>query len=850
MSMPEHLGQFRPADPRKEVEQGHQVTPEPPAAQQPPVIQDASQEVPAPPPADEAEMKAPVDESDLVGKSAPSPNGGPASPGPTPVTTTETSEPIPVSIDQGDVELLEKAGYEGAPQAVYNSSFRDVDKVVMAGRIDKLHVDHRGEPLRITEISVDDLAGEARERFTPPKGIEAIEEDLFVGERRVVLLTIEEGGRDLTARYLVSADSERKPRRIHPPVNLTFESWQLNEYRKSAFLLDLADVEIEKPKRVLQNLLGLRGALAEQGSFLIVLVGDDHLDETQREELGVSELKRPDPYAVLYSRLDAAITTAGTSSDTRFTGSEAAEHGDGAGTGSDAAFAGSPEQWVAFARARRLLHGKPPVEALRLCKAIVEATEHWNSLAPTEQESLKEQFNERYRFVQVNEVRLYVERLALDRFQAWETELDAWNRKYQDQPRLRAFQLAIAVVPSGDPIQIRSQATALLQRIGRQQLEAEGIDDAGASIQAAREPALSGLGTRLLAHESLAELQDGKVVFTKPGFDEAVVRYFWNDWPEYRDVLLDWLMKLATDDNFKPDVRAKLKERIGDFAIHHAQERGELSFLYDVVSKWADEPATLGDAARLLEEAATKSGIAGSVRKRTREWTTQQSQNLKRAVAELCARPTFAREFPGLVATRLGHLLESQEDGEKDPVLDSALQRASQLLVTAADQSHFVLTKLSTDAKAEAPEKRKRAAGLFLPIAQARMEGAAAPALIAQAKKTTPGRGALVTVWGTALRLLDEPAIQPAFNAWMDACTVPETASQVIRVFGDAIATEWDGSGAANHALARLSGVWKATTDLPPEHANDLDRRLLTAARDAMTEVEHRAFNDRGQGRE
>ncbi|MQM24630.1 hypothetical protein [Glycomyces albidus] len=838
--MDERFEQRSPEDLPANAKREHQMIPFPPQGL-PQVPEDAASEA-ITEPSLPGERELLVDESGETSYS-----NSPQSSAPSAFDIGPASYPTPETDD--DAEPEPQDSFEGGdqPGTTFNTDIHgDVDKLVQAGTYEHKEYHQHGERLRITDITVDDLEGNNRNRFVKPDSVVTIESELFMGERQVALLAIEEGGRNTTARFLVSAGNQ-KPRRIHPPAELVIEPWQLKKYDKSAFLLDLSDIEIEEPERLLENLSGLHEDLRTQESFLVVVFGETDLETALCEQFGVIGIARPDPYEILSNHL---------------VGSTSATEGneDGVGTAENSAtsesapssekkksgYAGAPAEWVTFARNRGLLDRKPPAEALRLRKAINEALDHWNSLTPAGQASLKEEFKERRHIPWSSGDRAYAEQLVLDRFQAWVAELDLWNHDNQRKPRLRAFQLAAAVVPTGDPIRIRTEATALLQTITRLKLLEAGLDEEGISDPALGEPVWSGPGTRLLARDSLAELRDGKVVFTRPGFAEAVVRYFWNDWPEYRSALIDWLMNLATSDTFTSEERDRLKNQVGKFAIHHAQERGEFGFLYDVVAKWAGVDTTLPDAAKLLEQAATTSGIASAVRDRTRQWAKKGDSALRRVVAELCASPTFALEYPRLVTTRLVHLMERRQAGDEDSALDAALERASRLLVTEAHQSNAVLARLSTDARAEQLAQRKRAVRLFLSVAQARVKENAEPALIPKADGPESSRKALVALWASTLRVLkhDESVIQPAFNAWMDACAPTEMEREVISVFRNAIADRWEEAGEADHVLARLSGRWKAVTSLPLVRATELDQRLLAASRDAMFEITRQTFPD------
>jgi hypothetical protein len=688
-----------------------------------------------------------------------------------------------------------------------HQNVRDADGTTVIGFHEgPLQINHPREALRSSKLPVNGPEDDGASLFVYPEGLDTIERELSLRTRQVVVLAAEDGGHRFASRILAAAVAGLTPRRIHPGADLRIEPWQLATHPRSAWLLDLTDTEVEDRKLLIEHFSGLSDDLREQRSTLIVVFAASDLSESETRSFGVERLPRPDPYEVLRNHLADRLATAGVVVTAEFIA-----------------------DWVAFAAGRKLLEQKPPAEAVRLCEAVAYAVKDlWSGLIDLDRASFEELFGQH---------RVEVEALALDRFQAWETELDKWNAARQNEPRLRAFQLAAAVLPSGDPIRIRTEATRFLSSISAGQIQ---------------DQALAGPGTRQLSRDAGAELKEGKVVFTKPGFAEAVVRYFWDDWPEYRAKFLDWLMRLSTAKEIEPGDRAQVKELIGGSALRHAVERGEFDFLYKVIAAWAGSQPTLDDAANLLEAAATTSGISRQVRDRTLQWVSSETadRGLKLAVAKLCASPTFAPTHARLVVKRLSHLMKEPTGDEAGSVLESVLQEACQLLVTEAHQSSAVLEWIGTGMASENPALRDRTAKLFLLVARAHVEDAAAPALIGQAETSAAVHEALVPAWGGVLRTLAVEEIQPAFTDWMDAAGEPETETHVLSLFRDAVAFDKFEAGEANQKGAQLSFGWKAASKLPADRVDELDRRLLAALRDGAAAAAHWVRVIRQQERE
>jgi hypothetical protein len=663
-----------------------------------------------------------------------------------------------------------------------------------------------GQWIDYSDIGEHTLESQVKEVFVEPTGFGSIKAELKAFNSRVVVLAAEEGGHDFAARALLLACAGLKPRRIGPRSGPKVQPAELAYRKGTAWLLNLTDLEDVDWDDLLEHLIGLGDELKAQHSVLVVVVNTAELDASLIRKHGLQEIPRPDPYRVFERHLAQQLRAGEVMDPTK-----------------------TPAAWGAYFRGKQRLDREAPAVAVRLSAAVLYAEQHWAALTPGMRQEVYEDFTNKQRLAENAGSDACVEVLAADRFGSWTIELDLWNLDHLDQPLLKAFQLAAALLPSGDPVAARKAAIDLLERAFPEDQPPRSLD---------------GPGVRLMAGMIGAELRDGTITFPRPGYREAIVRYFWEDRPQIHQELLAWMLHLAAAAD--KDDRQELTDRIGAIALDHAQQTGKLAFLTDVVTSWAASGAdTLPAAVELLERAASTNGIASAVRKLMLTWAQKGDKVKKRVVGEVCASPGFASRHPRLQIYRLGYLMDDQARREYDAVPQHTLLEACALQIRLGNTG-IVLGMVAKHLDSVDTGLVTRAARLFVPLAKVPSADAAIPALVVEAALADTTEAALVAAWSAALRHLDSAELQPAFNAWMNACATPEFESQVFAIWTAAIEHHPGEASKASHKGTVLADRWQDQSPFDPDRTRQLRNGIEDALRevaDAITRKHHHNSN-------
>lgn len=652
-----------------------------------------------------------------------------------------------------------------------------------------------GQKFEWSNIDEDQLELQVTKYFVEPAGFQAIVKELNADETRVVILAAPEGGHDFAGRALLHACKDMKPKRIGPRSGPKVLPEELAHLKGTAWLMNLTDLEKDtKWGDLFEHFNGLQEELRKQQSALVVIVNSaDVKNPSLIGKHDVKVIRRPNPYLVFEKHLVQAFEHAELK-DTTKTASEWREH------------LNRLEQ----------LHKRPPAEAARLCAAVFYTERRWKALNPHQRKEQLAELIQQERLPEDAKITDCVEVLVRDRFDSWSTELDRWNQQHLNDPLIKAFQVAAALHPSRDPAKAREAAIKLLA-------------DAFPDDQPPR--SLNGPGVRLMVGMIGAELERGKIVFPRPGFQEAVVRYFWDDRMEIQGDLLTWMMglvpKARPTDKATMAVREQLVERIGYFAIHHAQQRGKLDFLKQVILAWAtgDEQSQT-DAARLMEAAAEASMISRAVRSLMLRWVQGTDPVKKRVVAQVCTSPTFASRHPRLMAVRLMYVVG--DDQGENAVPEQTRLEASELLIRAGD-TDIVLETISACLTSDDKEVKQRGKRLFVATAQVSAENKSAPELIRQAAAVEETRAKLVQLWAVALRHLRREDLQPAFDAWMNTCATAALEDLVLSIVLNAVRAK--GPVATIAAMVHtLADRWRDVSVFEKERTEELVARFQSEA--------------------
>ncbi|MEU3713682.1 hypothetical protein [Streptomyces catenulae] len=211
-------------------------------------------------------------------------------------------------------------------------------------------------------------------------------------------------------------------------------------------------------------------------------------------------------------------------------------------------------------------------------------------------------------------------------------------QKLQHVPE-RALLLSAAMLSDVPADAVHQGAAELLRGLGH--------EDEGTPLLAR-----PGLGERLDALGVRRE-EDGRVRFAKLAYDGAVRLHFWVNYPDLRQELRNWVVKVARFPGLTGRDRERLAARFAEQCLVVDRPHD----LWSVVEEWTVSDGMEAEAAALLEQGLGHSRHAARIRYRIYQWVTgpHLSVALARVVTRVC-RQTLAATHPDQALVRLHHL--------------------------------------------------------------------------------------------------------------------------------------------------------------------------------------------------
>lgn len=160
------------------------------------------------------------------------------------------------------------------------------------------------------------------------------------------------------------------------------------------------------------------------------------------------------------------------------------------------------------------------------------------------------------------------------------------------------------------------------------------------------------LGEQLEALEVERD-DDGRVRFTRLAYDNAVRRYFWENFPDLRPTFRTWVARCME----LPGLRAEDRMRLVDRFAEQALASGRPEDLCVLVQEWT-QPRRMfrAEAAAVLELGLGHDQYGSFFRSRLYDWATGRiSPDLARVLTDVC-RQVVASTHPEQAAVRLRHL--------------------------------------------------------------------------------------------------------------------------------------------------------------------------------------------------
>ena len=147
--------------------------------------------------------------------------------------------------------------------------------------------------------------------------------------------------------------------------------------------------------------------------------------------------------------------------------------------------------------------------------------------------------------------------------------------------------------------------------------------------------------------------QDRKVQFGKLAYDSAACDYFWDNYPELRSYLRQWLDKLIRHRALTADDRERIVDRFASQFLRTDRHPD----IDGLVPTWAEGPSTLPFAARLLERALEDPRHGSRYRRLVYDWSrsTGTSPPLAGLLVAVCSQG-MAKTHPAQAIVRLHYL--------------------------------------------------------------------------------------------------------------------------------------------------------------------------------------------------
>ncbi|WP_424528745.1 hypothetical protein ACOZ38_03395 [Sphaerisporangium viridialbum] len=322
-------------------------------------------------------------------------------------------------------------------------------------------------------------------------------------------------------------------------------------------------------------------------------------------------------------------------------------------------------RWMADPDIAELFEGAKPLDALQIVDLMLKAYRADVDTLPTLQSLTRKQANgsgegEVFR-------RQVLSVVAARR--NWREQLLDWHKQAGRSSFERNFLLAASVLRGAPVAHIYAKVAVLCDTLGEGEIK----------IMGQMAP-----GVVELVDAVDAELGDNGIIsFSRPGWDDAVLEYFWIDRPLARLQFLEWLAEAPRRDpqgvmeTITQDEREALAERIGAFALRWAVRHRRPDPLRMLAEKWYAAGSTDNRMKRLwsvliniLASAAIRDASAPYIHTMLLTWSKNKNPALQKAVVAVCS-DEFGRVHTGKALRRLKYAGESE-----DPDVVAALRTA------------------------------------------------------------------------------------------------------------------------------------------------------------------------------
>ncbi|MFF2185096.1 hypothetical protein [Streptomyces sp. NPDC058155] len=455
--------------------------------------------------------------------------------------------------------------------------------------------------------------------------------------------------------------------------------------------------------------------------------------------------------------------------------------------------------WLNDRRIEKLLAGQSPADVLHIVSLILKTTRSPNS--PSTAGTGEDAFNSQVDSVEAARTN-------------WREELLAWHRRGSRTSFQRNFLLVAALLRNAPVAHIYAKTAELCQHLEDNEVSlkgqgAPGVIEMVASIEAKLE-------------------SDDTVQFAKPGWDDAVLSYFWVDRPMAREPFLAWMAKApvaksgAFLETLTMEDRLLLANRVGAFGVRWAVRHGKPRPLEEIVLAWRKDETLWRAAVDLISAAALHPTMERFIHEVLLRWSkngTEERAALQKMTVDVCAGE-FGRHHTGKALRRLRHAAASPY-GDVQESLHAAVRNLWSDSSARMTLFNSVVAWCSDD-----PDRGEAGRRSFGALATLRAEDSTAmPVLLMEKADDADFEPAVedLTVGWRSLLATDDEANEAGqtLNIWMDvAWRYPSRRPVVFSVLRGAVSTPGGpGAGRPRHRLRDLLYRWQPvpSADADPE---------------------------------
>ncbi|MFJ3615430.1 hypothetical protein [Streptomyces hydrogenans] len=333
--------------------------------------------------------------------------------------------------------------------------------------------------------------------------------------------------------------------------------------------------------------------------------------------------------------------------------------------------------WLADERILELLAGQAPSDVLQIVGLILKADEA-RLLDRAEQRTSRgepyEEDPDGFNTKVLNVVKARTD---------WRKELLDWHSQPGRTDFERNFLLVAALLRNATVTHVYVKTAELCARFNRpvslEGQEAPGVLELVDKIQAELDPAAD------------------TVDFGRPGWDDAVLSYFWIDRPAARKTFLAWMAEAPTTrthqflETFTRDERLLLANRVGAFAVRWATRHRKPEPLEKIISAWRRDDDLWKAAIDLISAAALHPAMGRFIHELLLRWSkSKDDAALRKLAVDVCAGE-FGRRYPSKALLRLGHAA-----GSEDPDVQKSLWAAVRTIWSDPTAREALFTSITT----------------------------------------------------------------------------------------------------------------------------------------------------------